>query len=155
MKCDDALDTVYQDGLPSLKERFALALHILFCPRCAARLRDYEQARILMQQNFFPPSPDFTEALMKHIFEEEDSAGEVFAIPGGVSTRGWIIVGFIVLISLSTLFFGGEFTRLVLGWGSSFLLPLGITIGMIITGYGALFIGSHLKELSERFNLKV
>jgi hypothetical protein len=155
MKCNDALDTVYQDELPSLKERFVLALHILFCRRCAGQLKAYEQARMLLRRNFFLPSPDFTEALMKRIYEEEDSAGEVFAIPGGVSTRGWVIAGFIVLISLSTLFFGGEFTSLVLGWGSSFLLPLGITIGIVITSYGALFIGSHLKELSERFNLKV
>ena len=35
----------------------------------------------------------------------------------------------------------------------SFLLPVGITIGVVLTTYGALFIGSHLKELSERFGL--
>jgi hypothetical protein len=38
-------------------------------------------------------------------------------------------------------------------WGSSFLLPIGITIGAIVSAYGALFSGSHLKELSSRFNL--
>jgi hypothetical protein len=35
----------------------------------------------------------------------------------------------------------------------SYLLPVGITIGIVLTSYGALFIGSHLKELSERFGL--
>jgi hypothetical protein len=155
MKCNDALDTVYQDEQPSFKERFVLSLHILFCRRCAAQIKAYEQSRILMQRNFFPLSPDFTEAFMKQVYEEKDSAGEMFAIPGEVSTRFWVIAGFIVVFSFSTLFFGGEFTSLVLGWGSSFLLPLGITIGIVITGYGALFIGSHLKELSERFKLKV
>jgi len=30
---------------------------------------------------------------------------------------------------------------------------MGITIGIILTTYGALFIGSHLKQLSERFGL--
>jgi hypothetical protein len=38
--------------------------------------------------------------------------------------------------------------------GSSFLLPVGITIGIVLTCYGALFIGSHLKELSSRFRLR-
>jgi hypothetical protein len=37
--------------------------------------------------------------------------------------------------------------------GSSFLLPVGITIGAVVTGYGAFFIGSHLKELSSRFRI--
>jgi hypothetical protein len=35
----------------------------------------------------------------------------------------------------------------------SFLLPVGITVGIVLTSYGALFIGGHLKELSERFRL--
>jgi hypothetical protein len=39
-------------------------------------------------------------------------------------------------------------------WGSSFLLPIGITVGAVVSAYGALFIGSHLKELSHRFNLR-
>jgi hypothetical protein len=30
---------------------------------------------------------------------------------------------------------------------------VGITIGIVLTCYGALFIGSHLKELMERFGL--
>jgi hypothetical protein len=33
------------------------------------------------------------------------------------------------------------------------MIPIGITIGIMLTGYGALFIGSHLKEFSERFGL--
>jgi hypothetical protein len=35
----------------------------------------------------------------------------------------------------------------------SFLLPVGITFGIVLTSYGALFIGSHLEEFSERFGL--
>jgi hypothetical protein len=46
-----------------------------------------------------------------------------------------------------------EFARMIPDLASSFLLPIGITIGVIVTGYGALFIGSHRKELSDRFGL--
>jgi hypothetical protein len=70
-----------------------------------------------------------------------------------VSFRGWVITGFVVLVSLTTSLFGMDFVRMIPEVASSFLLPIGITIGVVVTVYGALFIGSHLKELSDRFRL--
>jgi len=58
-----------------------------------------------------------------------------------------------MLISLATVFFGLEFNKVALIAGMSFTIPIGITIGIALTSYGALFIGSHLKDLSERFGL--
>jgi hypothetical protein len=80
-------------------------------------------------------------------FEEEELSPEV---PFG----GWVITGLVVLFSLATSFMGMDFISVATAQGSSFLLPLGITIGLVVTGYGALFIGSHLKELSDRFRLR-
>jgi hypothetical protein len=163
MKCNNAMDMIYDtDELLPMRQRLCLAFHILFCGRCAAHLDRYEQARHILRTNFFPPAPDFSASIMECIdridlaYENEDGeensgAGPVFDIPGGVSTKGWVIVGLIVMLSLTTLFFGNDFTAVALDQGSSFLLPLGLTIGIVLTGYGALFIGSHLKELSERF----
>ena len=85
--------------------------------------------------------------------EEQQETEEIYAVPGGLSTRGWVIAGLIILVSLVTAFFGLDFQKLALETGMSFLLPVGITIGIVLTSYGALFIGSHLKELSERFGL--
>jgi hypothetical protein len=156
MKCDNAMNLIYDADEPlSLKQRFCLAFHILFCGHCAARLDHYEQARYALRTSFFPPAPDLGGSIMERInciYEETDQDAEpVFDIPGGVPTRGWVIVGFIVLLSLATLFLGSDFTAVALDQGSSFLVPLGLTIGIVLTSYGALFIGSHLKELSERF----
>ena len=152
MKCGDALNTVYgeEDILP-LQKRIALAFHIIICGRCAARLETYEEARSLLRNNFFPPSPNFCDAIMGAIYNESQNEEEPVFEAGGFSTRGWIIAGIVMLFSLTTVFFGKEFTSIAMELGSSFLLPLGIIIGIVITGYGALFIGSHLKELSERF----
>ncbi|MDR2049275.1 MAG: peptidoglycan-binding protein, partial [Treponema sp.] len=115
--------------------------------------RRFEDARELLVSGFIPSSPDFTDAIMDKIYAEEQGE-EVFDIPGGVSTRGWVIAGIIILVSLATSFFGGDFISIAASQGSSFLLPLGILIGIIVSAYGALFIGSHLKELSERFRLR-
>jgi hypothetical protein len=85
---------------------------------------------------------------------KEICISEKTAVPAGFSFRGWVFIGFFMLISLSSSFFGMNFTEIANAEGLSFLLPIGLTIGMVVTCYGALFIGSHLDELSTRFRLR-
>jgi hypothetical protein len=77
----------------------------------------------------------------------------VYGETGGVSLSRWVITGLILLFSLSSAFFVMDFVKVAAKEGSSYLLPLGITIGAVLSCYGAIFIGSHVKELSERFGL--
>ena len=135
----------------SLLLRARITLHLLFCPRCAGELKRWGEARRIMKAGFFPPSPGLEDAVMERVFAE--AAEDVGEPSPGVSFPSWVITGFIVLISLSTSFFGMDFIDVAAAQGSSFLIPLGLTVGCVLTGYGALFIGSHLKELSERFGL--
>ena len=102
-----------------------------------------------------PAAPGLEEAVMAAIAVEENISPETeeALIPGGFSTRGWVIAGLAMLVSLATAFFGLEFNKVALAAGMSFMIPIGITFGIVLTGYGALFIGSHLKELTERFGL--
>jgi hypothetical protein len=157
MKCKNAIDLMYDrigEEVTPFGKRLSLAFHILFCDSCAGDLSRLEHAREILRTGFIPPSPDFEDAIMNSIYAEEAEDSSVFDMPGGVSTRGWVIVGLLILFSLMTIFFGRDFLSIAKAQGSSFLLPLGITIGLIITAYGALFIGSHLKELMERFRLR-
>jgi hypothetical protein len=59
----------------------------------------------------------------------------------------------IVLLSLSSAFIGMNANQIAPQEWTYFLLPLGLTVGIFVTGYGTLFIGTHLKELAERFKL--
>ena len=161
MKCDEALDMVYEAEAPlSLAKRLSLAFHIVLCGKCTAHLENYKKSLLLLRTDFFPPSPDFCDSIMNSIYREADESAfneavdEQFFGVGGFSIKGWVIAGIVLLISLATAFFGQDFTSIVMDQGSLYLLPLGIFIGVFITCYGALFIGSHLKELSERFKLK-
>jgi hypothetical protein len=156
MKCDKVMDMIYEDGQPLFLERLTLAFHILFCGHCAAALRRYGCARELLRTDFIPPSPDFEDAVMAKICAEEDVFEDeqaAFYAPGGFSTRGWVIAGLAVIVSLALSFFGRDFLSVAASHGSSFLVPLGIIMGIIVSAYGSLFIGSHLKELSQRFRL--
>jgi hypothetical protein len=148
------MDMVYESE-DSLFNQIQIWMHTLICPTCAQEIERYEVSRAIMREDFFPPSPGFEDSIMAMIAAEEEQAQaeEIFAVPGGISTRGWVISGLIILVSLATAFFGLDFQNLASETGMSFLLPVGITVGIILTTYGALFIGSHLKELTERFGL--
>jgi len=115
------------------------------------KMERYQSANTIIKEDFLPPSPDLENSIIVKIDAEQED--ETYAVAGGLSTFGWVIAGVVILISLVTVFFGLDFQHLALESGMSFVLPVGITIGIVLTTYGALFIGSHLKELSERFGL--
>ena len=162
MSCTKILDKVYEyagsEPMPLLQQ-IQVGLHLLVCPDCAQEVERFEVTRDVLRGDFLPDSPGFEDSIMAMVAAEELNAADeadMFAetaVPGGFSTRGWVITGLIVFISLATAFFGLNFNQVALDAGMSFLLPVGITIGIVLTSYGALFIGSHLKELSERFGL--
>ena len=149
------MDTVYEAGEDSFLPVFTqirVKLHLLFCPGCAREFENLQRIEEIMRSDFFPPSPELDNLLMDQLYEE--NIEEKSEAPAGFSFRGWIIIGFFVLLSLSSSFFGINFIKIANSEGLSFLLPLGLTIGMVLTCYGAFFIGSHLKELSTRFRLR-
>lgn len=160
MKCDKVMDTIYEyagEGMPLLVHA-QVALHLFFCPDCAQEYERFEVSRDILRNDFFPLSPNLEDSIMNLLAAGENNAlqdedAEIAAAPGGLSTRSWVIAGLVMLISLVSLFFGLDFHKVAHAAGMSFLLPVGITIGIILTSYGALFIGSHLEELSERFGL--
>jgi hypothetical protein len=150
------MDKVFEsDGPLSVLARLEILIHRFRCPRCAQKIKALEMTQDLMETDFFPPSPGLEETIMTVLQGEG-----LLEIPGaapnaqGVSFRGWVITGLIIVVSLASSFFGLDFAEVSADHGSSFLLPVGLTIGIVVTGYGALFIGSHLKELSARFRLR-
>jgi hypothetical protein len=156
MDCETLMDTVYEaekeSVLPVLVQ-VRMWLHQLSCPACEAELKALRNVEEIMKTDFIPPSPNLSGVLMERIYEET-TANEAVDAPAGFSLRGWIIVGFFVLLSLCSIFFGTNFIHIANVEDWSFLLPVGITIGVVITCYGAFFVGSHLKELSSRFGLR-
>ena len=147
-------DDASENSMPLLNQ-IQIWLHTLVCPNCAQEIERFEVARDIMREEFFPLSPSFENTIMAKIVEEEKQTEteEIYAIPGGLSTRGWAITGIAILVSLVSAFFGFDFQKVASETGVSFMLPMGITIGCVLTTYCALFIGSHLKEFSERFGL--
>jgi len=161
MNCSKILDMVYQysgneqgseDAMPFFSQ-IQVWLHAFFCPDCAAEIERLESARNIMRTDFFPASPCLEEIIMAKVSAEEEQTETASAVSGVLSTRGWVIAGLIIFVSLATAFFGLDFQKIAHETGISFLLPVGITIGIVLSAYSVFFIGSHLKEFSERFGL--
>ena len=155
LDCKTVMDTFYElendESLPFLTQ-IQLNLHLFFCQACTEELIRLRLLEDTIKTDFFPVSPDFSEPLMEQLFKE-DLILERYDAPAGFSFRSWVFIGFFMLIALPSAYFGMNFIQFSDSDGLSFLLPLGITVGVVLTCYGALFIGSHLKELSHRFGL--
>ncbi|MDR2149479.1 MAG: peptidoglycan-binding protein [Spirochaetaceae bacterium] len=158
MHCNEVLDKVYDslgETLP-LRDQAVILLHCLWCVHCTAEIKKLRMAEKEMHTQFFPPASPLDAAIMEKLADEIEKSlvsSENTPAPVGFSLRSWIITGLIILISFSTVFLDMDFIKIANLAGTSFLLPIGITIALVLTGYGAFFIGSHLKELSDRFRL--
>lgn len=156
ISCSEVMDELFEfreEEIPLLLQ-LKIGCHLIFCARCSGEAKKMEMARELLRTGFFPASPSLEEEVMEKISEDTSREDvlydpEVHDIYGGFSFRSWVIVGIFILISLVTCFFGMDFIELESSQGSSFLLPLAITVGTVLTGYGAFFIGSHLKEIKS------
>ena len=156
LSCDKVIEVFFEYSReeeihPLLRLR--IAFHLLFCARCAEETRKFALLKDIQDRDFFPSAPSFEdqvmEALADDFFQDEAAPELISDFPGGFSFRSWVIMGFVILVSLGVSFFGIDIFQI----DSSFLLPLGITVGTVLTGYGAVFIASHLKELSEHFKI--
>ena len=146
MNCEKVLEKVYEmDDSLSLLTRIRIGLHIITCPDCAQEVERFEVCKDILRDGFSP--------LDAAAPVDAAETTEEVELPGGLSIRRWVIAGLVMLVSLATAFFGMDFNHVALAAGLSFMIPVGITIGIALTCYGALFIGSHLKEFSERFGL--
>jgi hypothetical protein len=152
MKVKEYLLDSFLEERPPMRDRVYRAIHLLLCSQYADQYKKIKEAEQILQTEFFAEPPEFEDAVMECI---RNDAADAYENPdnSGVSFSSWIVTGFVILISLSTVFLGMDFGNVAATSGSSFLLPVGITVGAILTGYGALFIGSHLEELSEHFGL--
>ena len=156
MNCGKLLDKVNEQENMSLLVQIQVGLHLLFCQSCAREIERLEVCRDVLHNDFFPASPGLEDTVMAMIAAGESETEDAWeaAAPGGFSTRGWVVTGLVMLVSLATAFVGLDFNKIALAAGESFMLPIGIIFGIVLTSYGALFIGSHLKELAERFGLQ-
>ena len=129
--------------------KLRLYLHLLFCNKCAAQKRKLKMAKGLSLNTFMnAPPAGIADSVMGLIYKEALSKE---AAAGEASIKGWVIAGIFVVLSLVSAYFGNAFNFLANIYGLSSVVPAGITIGVVITVYSAIFIGSHMDALCKKF----
>lgn len=147
MTCERALRMIDErsgDGRLPL----TLRLHLTRCPSCAAEAKRLEKGLLSLRGDFRFRSPDFSDAVMSAI------RGAPIPAPEPVSFRNWLVVGVVLLAATGLSPLGAAFEWVKSSFGTGFLVPLNIVLGLMLAGYCALFIGTHLDEFSQRLKPK-
>jgi hypothetical protein len=149
MKCDEKLDKILcadEDDVLSLATRIQFFFHTFFCDHCRSIMEQYEDSRELMRTDFFYEASDMSNEIMNQVLSNE-TIPEDIEIHEWVSFKKWIIAGCIILVSLVSAFFGFNFDEVAVSRDSSYILSIGLVIGLIISIYGLLFIGTQMKQI--------
>jgi len=119
MNCSKIMEMVYDDNDISLPAQVQIGFHAFFCASCAREIEHYQSARSIMKADFLQSSADLSgswaeieDAIMLKVDTEDAQIPD--SVPGVLSTRGWIISGLLILISLVTVFFAFDFKNLAL-----------------------------------------
>ncbi len=145
MKCKNAINQfMLLDDYKNLPWR--IKFHILFCKNCRQEIRKLtEELNSLTCKTPFYITRDISDDVMNIINNFRTVQQK------NMSNFKWIAAGAIMLSSMFLVSFSNSMIWLKSTFGSSFIIPLSIVQGLVITGYAALFIGSHLDGLKKTF----
>lgn len=121
-----------------------LRLHTLFCARCRAEIRAMERALAGMRR-FAPPTvEDLGEEIMSRVMRSVSEDGRI------VPLYNWVAGGVLILAGVILMRFGDSFIWLRERFGTDLELPLAIVLGVVLSVYAAVFVGTHIEELGRR-----
>lgn len=149
MKCEEKIDKILcadEDAPLSLVTHLQFFFHTFFCDHCRCIMKRYEDSAELMRNDFFYDTPDMSDSIMHQVLREETIAEDA-EMYEWVSFKKWIVAGCIILVSLVSAFFGFNFNEVAVSRDSSYMLSIGLVIGLIVSIYGLLFIGTQMKQL--------
>jgi hypothetical protein len=140
MRCESIIDRVLHakgDSLP-LVVRF----HILHCSHCRKEA-DLILKRDSSMRGFYPfEAPmGLVDTVMRSI-----NLGEV-PYKSSVSSEKWLGAGVILFLSIFLASYSDTRVWLTATYGDLFEVPFNIVMGIAITSYAVLFIGTHLDRL--------
>ncbi|MDR0552401.1 MAG: hypothetical protein LBG72_10420 [Spirochaetaceae bacterium] len=152
---DDEPDTEYCGAYSGIPLYMALRFwaHAFVCKKCAEKKRRVLLADRVLHSLYLPtPSANCEDTVMAAVLAEDAEAAKESDY---FSLRGWAIAGIVIVASLLSVYFNMDFCGIAASaQGESFILPLAITIGAVITIYGALLIGSHLEPICRKLGIK-
>jgi hypothetical protein len=144
MKCEKAIASfLNQDD--SRYPLFFVRLHIVFCAKCREEIKSLQKIFINARTDSpFIMSEDLSSPVICAIFKSD------MVYKKDISSGKWLVTGAVIFSSIFLVSYSDSFIWLRGQFGSVLEVPLYMVLGLAITSYAALFIGTHL-EMMGRF----
>ncbi|MBL8967366.1 MAG: hypothetical protein JNG85_10165 [Spirochaetaceae bacterium] len=143
MRCEQFLDR-YDRLDAGETPGYPLRRHLAACASCEAKVRRREAALAAYRAG----SSDADAAKGNLLDERIMAAVRLTPRPRrAVLVRDWILSGFVIAASMVIIPLGSEFDRAKETFGFRLALPLSLVLGLALTAYMAVFIGSHMDSL--------
>lgn len=142
MKCKDAVRRILESDHGHIP--FMVQMHCRMCSKCMSELSDIRKAeRMLQDKWFFSPEYDLSPRVLSQIRATSYATRKSTTwIPG-------LSVGVVLVASLFLVNFSDTFAWIELAMGDTFIIPVNIVLGLIISAYLAAFIASQIQRLSQ------
>jgi len=139
MRCETFLDR-YDELEPGERPGFRMARHLAACESCAAQVGLVEDALGALCEIKDAGDPPLEARVMA-------SVRLVPTPQRDFSVRDWIIAGSVIAASMILIPVGEYFARFDEAFGASYALPLSLVLGLALTAYAALFVGTHMAQV--------
>ena len=143
MKCEKIINT-YLNQDDSRYSAFQVRLHILFCRKCRTEIKAMQNIFVKARTNspFIMPE-DMADPVMRILFNSETFYEK------NISSAKWFFPGAVIFSSIFLVSYSDSFIWLKLQFGGVLEVPVYIVLGLIITFYSALYMGTHTDELKK------
>mgnify|MGYP006282294063 CR=1 FL=1 len=143
MKCEEMMDRYCQ---LDVDERLPLRyrVHMLFCSRCRHEVQYMEEKLVRFEGDFpFSMQNDASDTVMQLVRMSPVQYRKE------VSSFKWLASGFVIFASIMLLPFSKSLSWLNDYFGGQLLFPLHVVMGILISVYAVLYVGTHLEELKD------
>ena len=143
MKCNDAVKKFMElDDYRNIP--LALRLHIKICRKCREEFAEFSAAldSLSLDSPYNAPR-GLVSGVMSIILRENP------AVSGRISGAKWVTAGTVIFASILLINFSESFIWLEGQFGSSYTVPLGIVLGLVLTAYSAIVVACNYEYMKK------
>ena len=143
MKCNNAIQLFFESE-DSGYIPFFVRWHMIFCRSCKDEIRAMQNVFKSAQIPSIIEIPkDMSGRIMNRIMDSN------IVFERNISFSKWLFVGIVIFSSIFLISYSDSFAWLKQHFGSGLEIPLNVVLGLVITLYGASFIGTHIDEAKK------
>ena len=150
MKCSDAMQKFMElDDYRMMPA--GLRLHLLLCRKCRRECAELQKVFLSLTSSAPYKAPlNIVSSVMSVIFANESY------VERRVSGLKWVAAGSVIFSSIFLINFSETFIMLREHFGSFFIIPMSIVLGLVITAYAVILIGcnyEYIKKYIEQIHI--